>query len=168
MYIVADRVSCQFNSLRVLPDTSPLITLQEAHWPDIDAELLIGATNVHRGNIHNRKPCSFLCPVLKHCLAPVAIGLLWKTTSRRWAASFYLKVPFWRCWVSFSNTVLWVVWGRYISKKWHLKEQFTQEWKVSCLQMESQENIQLSLKHFWSFTANSLCSVLPQMKKLGI
>lgn len=41
MYNVADRVSCQFNSLRILFDTSLLTILQEAHWPDIDTELLI-------------------------------------------------------------------------------------------------------------------------------
>lgn len=76
MYNVADLVSCQFNSLGVLPDTSLLTTLQEAHRPNIDAKLLIWATNVHRGNIHNWKSCCFLCPVLKHCLAPVAICLL--------------------------------------------------------------------------------------------
>lgn len=76
MYNVAGRVSCQFNSLRVLPDTSLLTTLQEAHWPDVDAELLIWATNVHRGNVDDRKSWSFLCPVLKHCLAPLAICFL--------------------------------------------------------------------------------------------
>ncbi len=76
MYNVADRVSCQFNSLGILPDASLLMILQEAHGPNIDAEFLIGATNVHRGNIHNRKSCCFLCPVLKHCLAPFAICLL--------------------------------------------------------------------------------------------
>lgn len=76
MYNVADLLSCQFNSLTVFPDTFPPNTLQEAHWPDIDAELLIWATNVHGGNVHNRKSCCFLCPVLKHCLAPVAIRLL--------------------------------------------------------------------------------------------
>lgn len=76
MYNVADRISCQFNSLRILLDSSLLTTLQEAHGPDVDAKLLIWTTNVHRGNIHNRKSCCFLCPVLKHGLAPVAIGFL--------------------------------------------------------------------------------------------
>lgn len=76
MYNVADLLSCQFKSLTVLPNTSLLTALQEAHWPDINAELLVGATNVHRGNVHNRKSCGFLCPVLKDSLAPVAIGLL--------------------------------------------------------------------------------------------
>ncbi len=69
-------ISCQFNSLRILLDASLLTILQEAHGPDIDTKLLIWATNVHRGNIHNRKSCCFLCPVLKHCLTPVAICLL--------------------------------------------------------------------------------------------
>lgn len=69
-------VSSQFNSLRILLDSQTI--LQEAHGPDVDAELLIWATNVHGGNIHNRKSCCFLCPVLKHCLAPVAICLLQK------------------------------------------------------------------------------------------
>lgn len=76
MYIVADLLSCQFNSLTVLPDPSPLTALQEAHWPDVDTELLIWAADVHRGNVHNWESCCFLCPVLKDCLAPVAVGLL--------------------------------------------------------------------------------------------
>lgn len=82
MYNVADRVSCQFNSLRILLDPSLLTILQEAHRPDIDAELLIWAANVHRCHIHNRKSCSFLCPVLKHRLAPVAVCLLQKINKR--------------------------------------------------------------------------------------
>lgn len=57
---------------------SLLTPLQEAHGADVDAELLIPAANVHGGNIHNGKSCCFLCPVLKHGLAPVAICLLLK------------------------------------------------------------------------------------------
>lgn len=76
MYIVADLLSCQFNSLTVPSDPSPLTALQEAHWPDVNAELLIWAADVHRGNVHNGESCCFLCPVLKDCLAPVAVGLL--------------------------------------------------------------------------------------------
>lgn len=76
MYNVADPISCQFNSLRILLDPSLLTILQEAHGPDVDAELLIWTTNIHRGNIHKRKSCCFLCPVLKHRLAPVVVCFL--------------------------------------------------------------------------------------------
>lgn len=76
MYKEADRVSGQFNSLRVAPHTFMPPLLQEAHRPDIDAKLLICATNVHRSNVHYWKSCCFLCPVLKHCFAPVAICVL--------------------------------------------------------------------------------------------
>lgn len=78
MYNVAEHISCQFKSLRLLLDASPPLTLQEAHRPDVQTELLARATDVHRSNVHNRKSGSFLCPVLKHCLSPVTIGFLLK------------------------------------------------------------------------------------------
>ena len=77
MYNVAERLSCQFNSFGGPPGPlPPVVTLQEAHGPDVNAELLVRATNVHRSHIHNGKSGGFLCPVFKHCLAPVSIGLL--------------------------------------------------------------------------------------------
>lgn len=72
----AERISSEFKSLRVLFNAAlSCDLLQEANRPNVNAKLLVGATNVHRGHVHNGKSCCFLCPVLKNCLAPVTIGL---------------------------------------------------------------------------------------------
>ncbi|KAF3842827.1 hypothetical protein F7725_001676 [Dissostichus mawsoni] len=79
MYKVADLSAVKFNSLRILLQ-SPLTVLQEAHGPDVHAELLIRATNVHGGKVHYRKSGRFLCPVIgalqDHGLLQVAILLV--------------------------------------------------------------------------------------------
>lgn len=52
------------------------LTLHKTNWPNFNAKFLVGAANIHRGNIYDGQACHVLCSVFKDSLAHISISFL--------------------------------------------------------------------------------------------